>query len=214
MGHQWVVSYSDTMQNFMTVSCLALAASAYDYSGPGLATWPSTGGLGVTSQCFGCHGYHIGKREAEPFYGYLGAATLENRNNVHGHELASGYSINQPHPGFSSSFQARTQLHSGFGKREAEPFYGVALHPTGTSFTARSPQGLNYGLRFAYGKREAEPFYGYLGAAATLQNNNNVHGHELGSGYAISQPHPGAAGSYQNVNRLHSGLTYGLGYAY
>merc|ERR1712055_724025 len=270
MGHQWVVSYSDTMQNFMTVSCLALAASAYDYSGPGLATWPSTGGLGVTSQCFGCHGYRIGKREAEPFYGYLGAATLENRNNVHGHELASGYSINQPHPGFSSSFQARIQLHSGFGKREAEPFYGylgaaatlqnnnnvhghelgsgyainqphpgaagsyqnvnrlhsgfgkreaepfygVALHPTGTSFTARSPQGLSYGLRFAYGKREAEPFYGYLGAAATLQNNNNVHGHELGSGYAISQPHPGAAGSYQNVNRLHSGLTYGLGYAY
>merc|ERR1712055_50499 len=111
------------MQNFMTVSCLALAASAYDYSGPGLATWPSTGGLGVTSQCFGCHGYRIGKREAEPFYGYLRAA-------------------------------------------------------------------------------------------ATQQNNNNVHGHELGSGYLISQPHPGAAGSYQNVNRLHSGLTYGLGYGY
>merc|ERR1719507_1384590 len=121
-------------------------------------------------------------------------------------------------PGVSSTSRSARGLNYGlsfaYGKREAEPFYGVAVHPTGVSSTSRSAQGLNYGLRFAYGKREAEPFYGYLGAAATLQNNNNVHGHELGSGYAISQPHPGAAGSYQNVNRLHSGLTYGLGYAY
>merc|ERR1719415_242682 len=47
----------------------------------------------------------------------------------------------------------------------AEPSYstGVALHPTGTSFTARSPQGLQalrpYGLYHGLYKREAEPSY-------------------------------------------------------
>jgi len=297
------------MQNLVIVSCLAVAASAYDYSGPGLATWPSAGGLGYGSTVWGAHGYRIGKRSAEPFYGYGAALTLENRNNVHGHELASGYAINQPHPGLSTSYQQRTQLHSGYGKRDAEPFYGygagIAVHPgVATSFVARSPQGLHgyygYGKRSAdadafysgpglatwpsagglgytstvwgahgyrigkrdaepfygygaaltfqnrnnvhghelasgyainqphpgfsssyqqrtqlhsgYGKRDAEPFYGY-GAALTLENRNNVHGHELASGYAISQPHP-SGGSYQNVNRLHSGLSYGLGYVY
>jgi len=48
------------------------------------------------------------------------------------------------------------------GKRDAEAdasiyapyvFGGVAAHPTGISYTQRTPQGL--------GKREAEPFYGY-----------------------------------------------------
>merc|ERR1712215_367716 len=93
---------------------------------------------------------------------------LENRNNVHGHELASGYAINQPHPGYSTSYLKRTQLHSGYGKRSAEPFYGYS-------------------------------------AALTLENRNNVHGHELASGYAINQPHPGLSSSYQQHTQLHSG---------
>jgi len=100
--------------------------------------------------------------------------TLENRNMVHGHELASGYAISQPHPGAAGSFQQRTQLHSGYGKRSAEA--------------------------------DADAFYG---AVATLENRNNLHGHEAHSQYAISQPHPGFAGSYQQVSRLHSGLHYG-----
>merc|ERR1711928_169883 len=173
------------------------------YSGPGLATWPSSGFF-TGSTVYGAHGYRIGKRSADPSIGYgigygialpttlenrnnvhghelasgygkrsadasygygigYGIAiptTLENRNNVHGHELASGYAISQPHPGAAGSFQQRTQLHSGYGKRSAEA--------------------------------DADAFYG---AVATLENRNNLHGHEAHSQYAISQPHPGFAGS-------------------
>jgi len=172
------------MQNLLIASCLAVAASAeafYGYQLPasGLATWPSTGnGYGASSTVYGAHGYRIGKRSADASYGYgigYGIAlptTLENRNNVHGHELASGYAISQPHPGAAGSFQQRTQLHSGYGKRSAD----------------------------------ADAYYG---AVATLENRNNVHGHEFASQYAISQPHPGFGGSYQQVSRLHSGLHYG-----
>ena len=260
-----------------------MAASAYDYSGPGLATWPSASyGYGSSSTVYGAHGYRIGKRSAEPFYGYgigYGVAlptTLENRNNMHGHELASGYAISQPHPGAAGSFQQRTQLqlkrsafygalatlenrnnlhgheahsqyaisqphpgfagsyqqvsrlHSGlhyggyYGKRSAEPFYGgVAVHPGhAVSSTHRSAQGLSlgYGIGYGhgfygYGKRSAEPFYG---AAVTLENNNNLHGHQLGSGYSISQPHPGLSGSSQSVSRIHSNilLPYSSGFGY
>merc|ERR1712106_811005 len=80
--------------------------------------------------------------------------------------------ISQPHPGASGSYQQRTQLHSGYGKRSADASYGY-------------------------------------GAVATLENRNNVHGHEYASQYAISQPHPGHSGSYQQVSRVHSGLHYG-----
>merc|ERR1712088_185642 len=164
------------MQNLLIASCLALAVSAeafYGYSGPGLATWPSASyGYGSSSTVYGAHGYRIGKRSAEPFYGYgigYGVAlptTLENRNNVHGHEAHSQYAISQPHPGFAGSYQQVSRLHSG----------------------------LHYGGYYGYGKRSAEPFYG----AAT-------------SAYAVNQAHPGYAGSYRHVSRLHTGLGYGYG---
>jgi len=323
------------MQNLLIASCLAVAASAeafYGYQLPtsGLATWPSTGnGYGASSTVYGAHGYRIGKRSADASYGYgigYGIAlptTLENRNNVHGHELASGYAISQPHPGAAGSFQQRTQLHSGYGKRSAdadasygavatlenrnnvhgheyasqyaisqphpgfggsyqqvsrlhsglhyggyygkrsaEPFYGgVAVHPGhAVSSTHRSVQGLSLGYGYGhgfygYGKRSAEPFYGgvavhpghavssthrsaqglslgygyghgygygkrsaepFYGAAVTVENNNNLHGHELGSGYSISQPHPGHSGSSQHVSRIHSNiiLPYSSGFGY
>merc|ERR1712007_345873 len=52
----------------------------------------------------------------------------------------------------------------GYGKREAEAFYGynaIAYHAYGgVSSEARSAQGANYGIG-SYGKREAEPYYGY-----------------------------------------------------
>merc|ERR1712133_256345 len=166
---------SDTMQNFVLSSFLAVATSASVLHAPsGLATWPSVGGYGYASTCYGCHGYSIGKRSADP--SYIGAAvTLENRNNVHGHEVASGYAIIQPHPGFAGSFQSRTQLHSGYGKRSADPSYGATL---------------------------------------TLQNHNNLFGHQLSSGYGISQAHPGFSGSSQHVSRIHPGLLlpYSSGY--
>merc|ERR1711990_27688 len=278
--------HRNNMQNLLIASCLAVAASAeafYGYQLPasGLATWPSTGNV------YGAHGYRIGKRSADASYGYgIGCGivlptTLENRNNVHGHELASGYAISQPHPGAAGSFQQRTQLHSGYGKRSAdadasygavatlenrnnvhgheyasqyaisqphpgfggsyqqvsrlhsglhyggyygkrsaEPFYGgVAVHPGhAVSSTHRSVQGLSVGYGYGhgfygYGKRSAEPFYG---AAVTVENNNNLHGHELGSGYSISQPHPGHSGSSQHVSRVHSNilLPYSSGFGY
>merc|ERR1712200_165035 len=116
-------------------------------------------------------------------------------------------------------YQQVSRLHSGlhyggyYGKRSAEPFYGgVAVHPGhAVSSTHRSAQGLSLG--YGYGKRSAEPFYG---AAVTVENNNNLHGHELGSGYSISQPHPGHSGSSQHVSRIHSNilLPYSSGYGY
>merc|ERR1712088_672396 len=215
--------HRNNMQNLLIASCLAVAASAeafYGYQLPasGLATWPSTGnGYGASSTVYGAHGYRIGKRSADASIGYgigYGIAlptTLENRNNVHGHELASGYAISQPHPGAAGSSQQRTQLHSGYGKRSAEPFYGgVAVHPGhAVSSTHRSVQGLSLGYGYGhgfygYGKRSAEPFYG---AAVTVENNNNLHGHELGSGYSISQPHPGHSGSSQHVSGTAHELT-------
>merc|ERR1712243_279518 len=218
---QWVETKKLNMQNLMIASCLAVAASAYDYSGPGLATWPSSGFF-TGSTLYGAQGYRIGKRSADPSIGYGIAlpTTLENRNNVHGHELASGYAISQPHPGASGSYQQRTQLHSGYGKRSAEPFYGgVAVHPGhAVSSTHRSAQGLSLGYGhghgfYGYGKRSAEPFYG---AAVTVENQNNLHGHQLGSGYSISQPHPGHSGSSQSVSRIHSNilLPYSSGFGY
>merc|ERR1712098_561730 len=227
---------SDTMQNFVLSSFLAVATSASVLHAPsGLATWPSVGGYGYASTCYGFHGYSIGKRSADP--SHIGAAvTLENRNNVHGHELASGYAISQPHPGFAGSFQSRTQLHSGYGKRSADPSYGATLtlqnhnnqfghqlssgygisqaHPgfSGSSqHVSRIHSGLLLPYSSGYGKRSADASYG---ATLTLQNHNNQFGHQLSSGYGISQAHPGFSGSSQHVSRVHSGLLlpYSSGY--
>merc|ERR1711997_834728 len=186
---------------------------------------PHPGAAGSFQQRTQLHsGYGKGSADADAYYGAV--ATLENRNNVHGHEFASQYAISQPHPGFGGSYQQVSRLHSGlhyggyYGKRSAEPFYGgVAVHPGhAVSSTHRSVQGLSLGYGYGhglygYGKRSAEPFYG---AAVTVENNNNLHGHELGSGYSISQPHPGHSGSSQHVSRIHSNilLPYSSGYGY
>merc|ERR1719430_2926217 len=70
-----------------------------------------------------------------------------------------------------------------------------------TLATARGPLSLGYGHGYGYshgfygyGKRSADAYYG----AAT-------------SAYAVNQAHPGYAGSYQQVSRLHSGIGYGYG---
>merc|ERR1712055_215994 len=77
----------------------------------------------------------------------------------------------------------------GYGKREAEPFYGynaIAYHAYGgVSSEARSAQGANYGVGF-YGKREAEPYYGYgshLGSASVSKSQVD-HGSFYGTGPA------------------------------
>ena len=129
--------------------------------------------------------------EPEPYYGY-------------GH-LYNAYP-NWPGvraPGFSSTCYGCRPYHY-LGKRSAdaepEPYYGygygfapygyglygygrgVAGHPTGTSFVARSPQGLR-------GKRSAEPFYGYGYGYAPF----GYYGYPYGPGIA---GHPGRATSY------------------
>jgi len=223
------------MQNLLIASVLAVASAEAFYGqlpASGLATWPSTSHGYGSSTVWGAHGYHIGKRSADASYGYgigYGIATLENRNNRHGHELASGYAISQPHP-FGVSYQQRTQLHSGYGKRSAEPFYGYGIgygiatlenlnnrhgHDTVSQYAISQPHGsgsVSYQqrtqLHSGYGKRSAEPFYG---AAVTVENNNNLYGHQRGSGYSISQPHPGHSGSHQQVSRIH-GYGYGHGF--
>merc|ERR1711942_661906 len=112
------------IHKFLIASCLAVATLASPEADPSLIhgnalvgsggispAWPTTLGYGFQSTCYGCRGHYIGKRSAEPIYGF-------------------GYST------------------------------GIALHPgRASSFVARSPQGLNFGLR--YGKRSAEPIYGF-----------------------------------------------------
>merc|ERR1712003_453412 len=63
---------------------------------------------------------------------------------------------------------------------------GVAGHPTGTSFVARSPQGL--------GKRSADALYGY----GIVPVTTSTYGYGP-SGYGIAQGHPGYASSFQQV---------------
>merc|ERR1712098_300858 len=120
-----------------------------------------------------------------------------------------------------------------YGYGYAAPFYGYGhgiAHHGGhaTSFVTRSPQGLHGVYGHYIGKRsaEADPFYGY-GHAVGL-GLNNVHGlRHFGYGHGVSQLHPGAASSFQAINRLHKreaeaepeadayyGYGYGLGYGH
>merc|ERR1711884_525394 len=98
----------------------------------------------------------LGKREAEPGYGYGGSYQRVTRLDGYDSQFTtygvrtSGYGASVDEPKFGR-----------LGKRDAEPGYGygygrgIAAHPDGLSFTYRSPQGV--------GKREAEPGYGYGG---------------------------------------------------
>merc|ERR1711997_126070 len=173
-----------TMKVFMIAAlCLAAAVSAEPeadaYYGYGLyghqQAWSGAYGPGFSATCYGCRPYglhHLGKRDAEadaePLYGYGFPG--------YGYFPYGGYGYH----GYGGNYVHRSP--QGLrGKRSAEPhglfpyaygypygFYGhplaaiptpagptgVAGHPTGTSFVARSPQGLR-------GKRSAEPFYGY-----------------------------------------------------
>merc|ERR1711973_174441 len=92
------------------------------------------------------------------------------------------------------SAEADADAYYGYGYA-ALPYYrpylpGVAGHPTGTSFVARSPQGL--------GKRSADALYGY----GIVPVTTSTYGYGP-SGYGIAQGHPGYASSFQQVTRLH-----------
>merc|ERR1712088_1047937 len=97
--------------------------------------WPSTRTYGFSSTCYGCRGKRSAEADAEPrYYGYGGS---------YGYNYGSyGY------PYGSYGYRA-------YGR-------GTAGHPTGTSFTYRSVQGLR-GKRSA--EADAEPrYYGYGGS--------------------------------------------------
>lgn len=171
------------MKLFMIAAvCLAAAVSAepepfYGYAGYGgylhQQTWPAARGPGFSGTCYGCRrpdtvvGHYIGKRSAEPFYGYYGHPfAYRGAFGAYGHPAAlpalataAGPTGIAGHPGVATSFTARSP--QGLrGKRSAEPYYGyyghpfayrggfygygpgIAGHATGTSYVARSPQGL------------------------------------------------------------------------
>merc|ERR1712088_1030454 len=91
------------------------------YSGYGhQLQWPGVRTPGFSSTCFGCRGKRSAKADAEPgYYGY-------------------------PYGSYGYNFGSYGYPH---GYRAYGP--GIAGHPTGTSFTYRSVQGLR-------GKRSAE----------------------------------------------------------
>merc|ERR1712121_614376 len=128
-------------------------------------SWPGYCAPGFSSQCFGCRGKRSAEADAEPgFYGY--------RHGFYGYPYGFGYRAYGPgiaaHPGAATSFTQRSP--QGLrGKRSAEaeaepryyghpygyglyrPYYGygyraygpgIASHPTGTSSTYRSVQGI------------------------------------------------------------------------
>merc|ERR1711922_71437 len=85
----------------------------------------------------------------------------------------------------------------GFGYRAYGP--GIAGHPTGTSFVARSPQGLR-GKREAEAEAEAEPYlaYGY-GYPATYAAGYGAPAY-AGYGYAYPRAYGYAARAYGYAN--------------
>lgn len=164
------------MKVFMiAAACLVAAVSAeadpwYGYGYGGYLhqqAWPGARGPGFEGTCYGCRvptHHFVGKRSAEPYYG---------------HPFAYGAYGFHPY--------ALRPL-AGPLATAAGPT-GIAGHGTGTSYVARSPQGLR-------GKRSAEPYYGYGG----------FYGYPYGLrayGPGIAG-HPGAATSF--VHRSPQGL--------
>merc|ERR1711970_1106918 len=161
MGHRGLNNTFDTnMKLFVTLAGLLAAAQAEAFYGYGYGlhqqNWPTAYGPGFERTIWGARG----KRDADAdAYGYGGLG------------LGSGGFIRQSRPGLAQF----GMHHNGYGafahpvgKRSADawgygyaPFYGRALggaglHPTGVSYSNRSPQGLH--------KRDAdaEAFgYGY-----------------------------------------------------
>merc|ERR1712018_660228 len=150
---------STKMMKLLLLTCLAAVAIAepyYGYYGHQLS-WPSVRAPGFSATCWGCRGKRSAdaepEAEADAYYGYP----------YYGY----GYGYRTPGYGY-------THVHR-FGKRSAEPepyygFYGyygypyaygpgIAGHPTGTSYTQRSPQGLR-GKRSADEAEAPEQAYG------------------------------------------------------
>jgi len=166
-------TFDTNMKLFVTLAGLLAAAQAEAFYGYGYGlhqqNWPTAYGPGFERTIWGARG----KRDADA--------------DAYGLGLGSGGFIRQSRPGlpqFGIHHNGVGAFGHLVGKRSADAFgYGYApfralggagLHPTGVSYSNRSPQG-------AYGKRDAEAHYGY--GYAPL----------IGRGVAI---HPGFATSY------------------
>jgi len=188
----------------------AVAADAQWY-GYGLhqQQWPGVRAPGFSSTCYGCRplGHHLGKREAEA--APEAAPEADAYYGGYGYGGYGGYGYGGYGHGYGYGNYVARSPQGLRGKRSAEPYYGyahpfaygayhpyalsagplltaagptgIAGHATGTSYVARSPQGLR-------GKRSAEPYYGYGGFYGG-------YGRPYAYGPGIAG-HPGAATSY------------------
>merc|ERR1711910_319353 len=195
-----------TMKVFMIAALCIAAVSAdpwgyfgYGYGHPGLLknphlSWPGVVAPGFESTCFGCRGKRSADAEptaeADAYYGYGGYGCGRGYGyGGYGHYLGkrSADAEAEPHYGYYGYPYAYGYYPYGLhhvAKVAPLAKAGVAGHPTGTAFVARSPQGLR-------GKRSAEPWgYGFSGPP-----------YAYGPGIA---GHPGAATSY--VARSPQGL--------
>lgn len=150
----------------IVAACLVAAVSGEAdafYGYPGYLhqqAWPGARGPGFEGTCYGCRvptHHFIGKREAEPYYGYAGLA----------------YGAYGLHPYGLRPYGLAGPLATAAGPT------GIAGHGTGTSYVARSPQGLR-------GKRSAEAHYGH---------GYGFYGHPYAYGPGIAG-HPGVATSF------------------
>merc|ERR1712241_1659961 len=133
--------------------------------------WPSYRTYGFSSTCYGCRGKRSADADAEPAYYGYGSYGY---NGYYGHQY-------------------------GFGYRSYGP--GIAGHPTGTSYTYRSVQGLR-GKRSA--EADAEPrYYGY--PYGSFNNFYGSYGYPHGSygyssyGRGIAAHPTGSSFTYRSV---------------
>merc|ERR1712168_810093 len=182
MGTVGSITY--IMYKLLIVSCLSAVALAapeaeadagYLGYAPALPNaypdWPGYSGPGFSRTIYGARSYAYGKRSADAEPGYAPAV-------YNSYPAWPGVSA----PGFSSTLYGARPYTYGKRSADAEPGYGVrayapygvsaygltgvAGHPTGTSFVARSPQGLSLrGKRSADAEPEADADAAYAVAA-------------------------------------------------
>merc|ERR1712168_1092408 len=188
-----------------------LVATSFHPYGGSSSNYRTTQGL----SSYGYYGY--GKRSAEPGYGIgVGFSAVQqsrpyyhgsygyNINHVYGKKSAEpsygiglvGYGLAATafHPdGVSSTDRSPQGLSAyGYGKRDAEPGYGIgyglaatSFHPYGgLSSNYRTTQGLSSYGYYGYGKRSAEPGYIYG------INNSQQYVSKPYSSYAVNVAHP------------------------
>jgi len=161
-------------------------ADAYGYGyapvlAKGYPSWPGVVAPGFESTCYGCG---LGKRSAD----------------AEADADAAYYTQRSPQGAYGLGYYG----YGHWGKRSADafgyygyaPFVGTAgLHPTGASYSNRSPQGL--------GKREAEadpwgyaPFYAWRPAAVSYSNRSPQGLGKREAGEEALAAHPNGATSF------------------